>query len=162
MFGSHKKTKAKSVEEFLRSQDAGTPLANGGAVDRETDATGKETGAPRTGRWFVAPAVVAAGLLVLLCIAFVKIGNLKSDVALLRLRASGQPVGDLKAQVAALGSKIDKSDREAEQLKVSMARLEKDLNAMKLQNVRRQKVEAPAKKPSVDKKRPVKPAKGRT
>jgi flagellar biosynthesis/type III secretory pathway M-ring protein FliF/YscJ len=155
MFGSNKKKQATSVEEFLKSQEAGTPSVNNVTADRETDA-------PRMKRWFIAPAVVAGGFLVLHFALFVKINDLKSDVAQLRLQANGGVVESLKAQVAALGSRVEKSDKEAVELKANMARLQKDLDAMKLQNMRRQKAEATAKKPAVNKKKPVKPAKRRT
>ncbi len=150
MFGSKKKRQVRSVEEFLKSQDAETPSVNSSAAHNET-------GAPGTKRWFVAPAVVAGGLLVLLFVAFVKINGLKSDIAQLRLQTNKESVETLKAQVAALGSKVEKSDEEAVQLKANIARLQKDLDAIKLMNVQRQKAEAAAKKPAVNKKKPVKP-----
>ena len=151
MFGFNKKGQAKSVEEFLKSQDAGTPPVNGSAAD-------EETGGPQMKRWFVAPAVVAGGLLVLLFVAFVKINGLKSDIAQLRLQADKESVENLKAQVVALSSNVDKSGKETAQLQADMARLEKDLAAMKVTNMQRQKAEAAAKKPAVNKKKPVKPA----
>jgi septal ring factor EnvC (AmiA/AmiB activator) len=151
MFGFNKKGQAKSVEEFLKSQDAGTPLVNGSAAD-------EETGGPQMKRWFVAPAVVAGGLLVLLFVAFVKINGLKSDIAQLRLQADKESVENLKAQVVALSSNVDKSGKETAQLQADMARLEKDFAAMKVMNMQRQKAEAAAKKPAVNKKKPVKPA----
>ena len=124
---------------------------NGSAAD-------KETGAPKMKRWFVAPAVIAGGLLVLLFAAFVKINDLKSDIAQLRLQMDKESVENLKAQVAALTANAEKSGKEAVQLQTDMARLEKDLAAMKLMNMRRQKAESAAKKPAVNKKKPVKPA----
>jgi len=48
------------------------------------------------------------------------------------------------------------------QLKENIARLQKDLDTMKLMNLRRQKAEAAAKKPAVDKKKPVKPTRRST
>src|SRR5208283_2954931 len=141
MFGSNKKKRARSVEEFLKDQDAETPSVNSSAADNET-------GAPGTKRWFVAPAIVAGGLLVLLFVAFVKIDGLKSDIARLRLQMNKESVETLKTQVAALGSKVEKSDEEAVQLKANIARLQKDLDAIKLMNVQRQKAEAAAKKPA--------------
>ena len=63
----------------------------------------------------------------------------------------------LKAQVAALDSKVEKSDQDAARFKANIARLQKDLDAMKLMNAQRQKAEAAAKKPAVNKKKPVKP-----
>jgi outer membrane murein-binding lipoprotein Lpp len=152
MFGFNKKRQAKSVEEFLRSQDAAaTPSVNGSAADAET-------GAPKTNMWFVAPAVVAGALLVLLFTAFVKINGLKSDIAQLRLQTNKESVESLKAQVAALSSDVDKSGKEAARLKADVARLEKDLAAMKLMNTRREQAEAAAKKPAVNKKKPARPA----
>ena len=156
MFGSNKKRQARSVEEFLSGRDAGTSSVDSGAVD-------KETGAPKTKTWLVAPAVVAGGLLVLLFAAFVKINGLKSDVAQVRLQASKELankefVESLKAQVDALSSKVDKSNKEAAQLKADIAGLGKDLGAVKLQSMRRQKAEVAAKKPAVDKKKALKPA----
>jgi hypothetical protein len=175
MFGSGKKKQARSVEEFLKGQDAGTPsatetfLVNGSAADDETGGpktkglTDNEAGAPKTKRWFVAPAVVAGGLLVLLFVAFVKINGLKSDIARLRLESNRETVETLKAQVAALDSKVRKSDEEAAQLKTNIALLGKDLGEMKLMNMRRQKAETAAKKPAVDnKKKPVRPARRAT
>jgi len=148
MFGVNKKKQAKSVEEFLRSQDAAPPSA----VRTTTDS---ETGGPAMKRWFVAPAVVAGALLVLLCAAFVKIGALKSDVALLRLQTKSDSMENLKAQVAALVSKVNESDKEAALLKADIARLEKNLREMKLMSIRKQKAETAAKKPALDKKKPV-------
>ena len=110
------------MEEFLKGQDAGTPSVNGGAADNET-------GAPKTKRWFVAPTIVAGGLLVLLFVAFIRIDGLQSDIARLRLESNKEAVETLKAQVAALDSKVRKSDKEAAQLKTNIARLEKDLGA---------------------------------
>ncbi len=155
MFGSGKKRQVTSVEEFLKGQDAGTPSVQSSAAD-------KETGAPKIKRWLIAPAVVACGLLALLFAAFVKIDGLKSDIARLRSQTSSASLESLKAQVAALGSKVEKSDREAAQLRASIARVEKDLGAMKLQAMRKQKTEVAAKKPAVEKKKVVKPAKRRT
>ena len=150
MFGSNKKKRARSVEEFLKDQDAETPSVNSSAADNET-------GAPGTKRWFVAPAIVAGSLLVLLFVAFVKINGLKSDIAQLRLQADKESVENLKAQVVALSSNVDKSGKETAQLQADMARLEKDFAAMKVMNMQRQKAEAAAKKPAVNKKKPVKP-----
>ena len=150
MFGSNKKKQARSVEEFLKGQDAETPSVNSSAADNET-------GAPGTKSWFIAPAIVAGGLLVLLFVAFVKINGLKSDIAQLRLQVNKESVETLKAQVAALDSKVEKSDEDAARLKANIARLQKDLDAMKLMNAQRQKAEAAAKKPAVNKKKPVKP-----
>ena len=155
MFGSNKKRQVRSVEEFLKSQEAETPSVNSSAANNEM-------GAPETKKWFVAPAVVAGGLLVLLFVAFVKINGLKSDIAQLRLQTNKELVETLKAQVAALDSKVEKSDEEAARLKANIARLQKDLGAMKLMNVQRQKAEAAAKKPAVDKKKPVKPTRRST
>ncbi|MGD0486415.1 MAG: hypothetical protein ABSB94_04420 [Syntrophorhabdales bacterium] len=150
MFGFNKKRRARSVEEFLRDQDAETPSVHSSAADNET-------GAPKTKRWFVAPTIVAGGLVVLLFVAFVKIDGLKSDIAQLRLESNKESVETLKAQVAALGSKVENADAEAVQLKANIARLEKDLGAMKLMDVQRRQAEAAAKKKAVDKKKPVKP-----
>jgi peptidoglycan hydrolase CwlO-like protein len=80
----------------------------------------------------------------------------------LRLQTNNESVETLKAQVATLGSKVEKSDEEAVQLKANIAQLQKDLGAMKLMNMRRQKAEAAAKKPAVDKKKPVKPTRRST
>lgn len=175
MFGPGKKKKqARSVEEFLKGQDAGTPSVaetlsmEDSAADFDTarpetkGLTENETGAPKTKRWFVAPAVVAGGLLVLLFVAFVKINGLKSDIARLRLESNRETVETLKAQVAALDSKVRRSDEEAAQLKTNIALLEKDLSEMKLMSTRKQKAEAAAKKPAVDKKRSVKPGRRAT
>ncbi len=151
MFGSNKKSQAKSVEEFLKSQDGETLSKDGSAAH-------EEAGALKMNKWFVAPAVVAGGLLILLFAAFVKIDGLKSDIAQLRLQINKEPVESLKAQVAALSSNVDKSSKEAVQLQADMARLEKDFGALKLANMRRQKADAAAKKPVADKKKPVKPA----
>jgi regulator of replication initiation timing len=150
MFGSNKKKQARSVEEFLKGQDAETLSVNSSAADNETGAAAAKS-------WFIAPAIVAGGLLVLLFVAFVKINGLKSDIAQLRLQTNKESVETLKAQVAALDSKVEKSDEEAARLKANIARLQKDLGAMKLMNVQRQKAEAAAKKPAVNKKKPVKP-----
>ena len=155
MFGSNKKRRARSVEEFLKSQDAEASSVNSSAADNEA-------GAPETKRWIVAPAIVAGGLLVLLFVAFVKINGLKSDIAQLRLQTNNESVETLKAQVATLGSKVEKSDEEAVQLKANIAQLQKDLGAMKLMDVQRQKAEAAAKKKAVDKKKPVKPTRRST
>jgi outer membrane murein-binding lipoprotein Lpp len=155
MIGSSKKRRARSVEDFLKDQDAETLSVN-------SSAAGNEAGVPRTKRWFVAPVIVAGCLLVLLFVAFAKINGLKSDIAQLRLESNRESVETLKAQVAALGSKVESADEEAVQLKANIASLEKDLGAMKLMDVQRQKAEAAAKKKAVDKKKPVKPTRRST
>ncbi len=148
MFGSKKKS-AKSVEEFLKGQDVGTSSVKSGAAN-------DEAGAQKMNKRFIAPAVVAGALLVLLFAAFLKINGLRSDIAQLRLLTPTESVENLKTEVAALGSKVDKSDKEAAQLRADIARLEKDLGALKLQNIRRVKAEVAAKKPAIDKKKPAK------
>ncbi len=153
MAGSDKKKRARSVEEYFKHQDAQMP--SGGAAD-------DETGEPKTKRWFVAPTIVAGGLLVLLFVAFIRIDGLQSDITRLRLESNKEAVETLKAQVAALDSKVRKSDEEVAQLKTNITRLEKDLGDMKLTGMHRQKAEAAAKKPAVDKKKHVKPARPST
>jgi septal ring factor EnvC (AmiA/AmiB activator) len=149
MFGFKKKGQAKSVEEFLKSQDAVSLSA------ADSPAAGESRKPGMKGR-YLAPAVATAVLLALLVAAFIKIGSLKSDVAQLRLQTKSQSTDNLKARISGLSAKVDQSDRQAAALRADIGRLEKELAAIKLMNLRRQKTEAAAKKPAGGKKKPVK------
>jgi hypothetical protein len=153
MFRWKKKDQIRSVEEFLKSQGTEPPpVADSGPGD-------KKTVKPGTKKWFIAPAVVAGGFLVLLFAAFAKIDGLEADIGRLKLRDGGTTEG-LKLQVAALGARIDKSDKYAEQLRADIARLEKDMEALKVAAAQKRKVEALVRKtPVAEKKKPAKPPK---
>jgi hypothetical protein len=130
MSGSRKSRKEMSVEEFVTGQRNGAP-ADGGATDK------RESG-PKIKGWLVAATVVTVGLLTLCFTAFVKIGHLNRDVALLRSQMDEKAIGDLKVQVAALS---------------------RDLEAMKQTKTHgaRVKTKAPIKKEATDKKKKARP-----
>ena len=155
MFGLKRKGQVKSVEEFLRGQDGGTP-------SKESGVSTEQTVAPKAKRWFVAPAVVVGCLLVLLFVAFVKINDLASEVAQMKRHIDAAPVEGVKAQVATIGAAVEKSGVETEQLKVDIARLEKELTTMRSMNARRPRADVSAKKPSAGKKKPTRPLSRRT
>ena len=144
MFGFRRKRAVKSVEEFLKSQETGSPSV-------ETSTASMETGVVRL-RPFITPVIEVLVVLALLFAAFAKISSLESDVNQLRSQLGGGDVQALKARVAALDGKVEKSGRETAQLTNDVARLEKEIETAKTPAT---KARASAKRPAV-KKKPVK------
>ncbi|MGD0230183.1 MAG: hypothetical protein ABSC19_07480 [Syntrophorhabdales bacterium] len=155
MFGLKKRGQVKSVEEFIKGQDAGS-------APPDSAATGGETNALKARRWLLAPVIVAAALLVLLFAAFVKIANLESAVAQLRQQNENGAIEGLRTQVAGLLTRLDKADAETGQIRTDIARLEKDIGAVRVMSQRKPKKEVPPKKQAATKKAPPKAPKRRT
>lgn len=99
MFGTQKRREEMSVEQFVMGQVSGTC-----ADDAMPD---NQEGPPTVKGWLVAAIVVAAILLILCFVAFLKIGHLSRDVAQLKGQVNGKAIDDLKAQVAALTRDVE-------------------------------------------------------
>jgi hypothetical protein len=174
MLGSRKNVQEMTVEEFVAGQKTGTTAdgrvigttvdglivdatvdGNGTGATAEGDVAGGSGGAPDLRVWLVRATAVAAGLFVLCIIALVRIGRLDGDVALMRSQMGGAKVEGLKSQSAAVSERSGKPDGETEQLRMRVARLERDLEVVKLHSTRGAKAEGKAKTPvkKADKKK---------
>jgi len=80
MFGSRKNVRELSVVEFVTGRGTGGPDDHPAAAERD--------GMPKGKGWLIVATVVTIGLFALCLGAFVKIGHLNRDMALLSERVS--------------------------------------------------------------------------
>jgi hypothetical protein len=183
MLGSRKNVQEMTVEEFVAGQKTGSTVGgitgdttvdgriigtpadggivalpadgNGIALPADGDVAGGSGGAPDIKVWLIRATAVAVGLFVLCIIALVRIGHLDGDVALMKSQMGEKRGEGLKTPAAALN---ERPGSETEQLRMRIARLERDLEAVKLHSTRGARAEAkaamPAKKPGKKKSQP--------
>jgi hypothetical protein len=152
MFGPRrKKIQVKSVEDYLKGEDARIPGSEG--------RTATPSAIPAKVKPFVAQAVVILFILALMLVAFSQLSTLRSQVAALQIGKEGE-AQELKMQMAELAVKLDKSRKQVDSLVDSVAGLQRELEAEKSLRVRAETAAAAAKKvPTPDKnKKPAKPA----
>jgi hypothetical protein len=151
MFGPRKKKiQVKSVEDYLRSEDARIPGSEG--------RTATPSAIPAKVKPFVAQAVIILLILALMFAAFLQLSALRSQVAVLQAGKEGEEQA-LKMQMAELAVKLDKSNKRVNSLADSVAGLQRELEEEKTLRVKAEAAAEAAKKaPTPDKKKPAKPA----
>ena len=144
-----KKIQIKSVEDYLKSEEARIP------GQEEKKVSGKDRAAKV--KPFIGPAVLIILILALMAGAFSQLSGLRSEVGALQVQKEGDTRA-LRMQIAALSAKLDRSDKHMEALTDNIARIERELEAEK---ALRAKAEAAAKRPAITKKAK-KPARPKT
>jgi len=144
MFGlKKKKTQLKSVQEFLESENGKSRGDEKRTPDRESSIA--------TIRPLLVPVICLLVILVLIIAAFAEINSLGSAVSQLTSQIKPGEVQELRSRLMELSARLEKSDKNSEQMRNSIARLEGELEAEKAQRL---KAEAAAKKPvAVEKKK---------
>jgi hypothetical protein len=122
MFGTRKKIQAKSVEDYLKGEDARVPSpepkpAAGPAI-------------PAKARPFIAQGVITLFILALMLVAFSQLSSLRSQVAELRAGKEGE-ARVLKTYVAEIAAKLEKSTRQVDSLSDTVSTLQRELDAEK-------------------------------
>jgi septal ring factor EnvC (AmiA/AmiB activator) len=147
MFGFEKeKIQLKSVEDYLRTQELlGSGSENGTVYAKARAIFAKAKSA-------ILPGVIILAILAAMTAAFSQMVALRTEVV--KLKAT-QKEGDLKAlrkQVADLTAKIDRSEKQIEELRDDTYGLKVEMEAQKTQVAR---AAASARKAAVEKKKPV-------
>jgi septal ring factor EnvC (AmiA/AmiB activator) len=149
MFGSRKKkVQVKSVEDYLKGEDARVPTSETKPVSKSSPAI------PAKATPFAIGGVVALFILVLMLVAFSQLNSLKSEVAELRTGKEGDTRA-LRMQVAELAVKLEKSNKQVEALTNNISALQRDLETEKSSRIRAEAAAAAARKQvaSTDKKK---------
>ena len=150
MFGFEKeKIQLKSVEDYLRTQELlGSGSENGTVYAKVRAIFAKAKSA-------ILPGVIILAILAAMTAAFSQMVALRTEVV--RLKAT-QKEGDLKAlrkQVADLTAKIDRSEKQIEELRDDTYGLKVEMEAQKTRVARAAAAAASARKAAVEKKKPV-------
>ena len=161
MFGGKKKRiQVKSVEEYLKGNDAGDETGGDNGSLPLNDAQPTKP-APKQGprvRPFIIQSVVAIVALALLLTALSQISVLKSEIAEIQQRKEGD-VQALRTQVADLSTKLGKAQSLLGEMTERVSSLERQIDTERAQRL---KTEAAAAKksaaaPADKKKKAVKP-----
>ncbi len=150
MFGFEKeKIQLKSVEDYLRTQELlGSGSENGTAYAKARAIFAKAKSA-------ILPGVIILAILAAMTAAFSQMVALRTEVV--RLKAT-QKEGDLKAlrkQVSDLTAKIDRSEKQIEELRDDTYGLKVEMEAQKTRGARAAAAAASARKAAVEKKKPL-------
>ncbi len=149
MFGlGKKKTEIRTVEDYIRGEDAQIPPV-------EEKPRRKGLGSTRI-KSMIAPFIGFLILLILLVAGYGEIAALTSDVTELKSQIKANDVTALRNQVSELAAQLEKTSKTNEQLRNDIVRLERDLEAEKAQRARATQAAAAAaakKPPVVDKKK---------
>ncbi len=145
MFGSkRKKIQVRSVEDYLKGEDARIPAA---------EATLAPSSArPAKAKPFVAQAIVILFMLALMLVAFSQLSKLRSDVAELRAGKMGD-TDALRKQVAEIAAKLETSNRQVESLTASVEALQRDVQAERSLRARAEAAAAARRTAAPEKKR---------
>jgi hypothetical protein len=150
MFGPRKKKiQVKSVEDYLKGEDARVPVAEAGTAASPAVQTSMKP--------FIAQAVVTLFILALMLVAFSQLSRLRSQVA--ELQAAKE--GDARAitmKVGELTARLEKSDKQVSLLSDNVSALQRGLEAEKSLRAKAEAAEAARKAVVPDKKKTPKPA----
>lgn len=123
MFGSRKKKiQVKSVEDYLKGEDARIP-------DTEPKPSAGPAIPPKA-KPFIAQAVITLFILALMLVAFSQLSGLRSQVAELQAGKEGEARA-LKMNIVEIAAKLEKSNRRVDVLTDAVAVLQRELDAEK-------------------------------
>jgi hypothetical protein len=151
MFGPKKnKIQVKSVEDFLRGEDARIPAP-------ENNKSRNALVIPQNVKLYIAQSVVLLFIVALILVAFLQMSTLKSQVAELQAGKEGEAKA-LKTQVGELAAKLEKSNGEVALLSETVTGLKNDLEAERSEQARAEAAAAARKAATADagKKKPPK------
>jgi hypothetical protein len=147
MFGSRrKKIQLKSVEDYLKAEDA-----KAFAPEPVPAPAAKSAGA----KPFILQAIVILIMLALMLVAFSQLSKLRSDVTELRAGRAGDTEG-LKRQVTELAARLETSDKQVRSLSDSVQALQKDLQTERSLRARTEAAAAARKASAPERKKPSK------
>jgi hypothetical protein len=150
MFGSKKKKiQVKSVEDYLKGEDARVPAPEARTAPSPAVQTKVKP--------FVAQAVVTLFILALMLVAFSQLSRLRSQMAELQAAKEGDARA-LTTKVGELTARLEKSDKQVSVLSDSISALQKDLDAQRSLRAKTEAAEAARKAAVLDKKKTPKPA----
>jgi hypothetical protein len=128
MFRSKKnKIQVKSVEDYLRGEDARFPAPESKSASAAPMA--------QNVKLYIVQSVVLLFILALVLVAFSQLSTLKSQVAELQA-GKEEETKTLKMQVGDLGTKLDKSDSQVAALAETVKALKNDLEAERSERAR--------------------------
>ncbi len=154
MFGFEKeKIQLKSVEDYLRTQELlGSSPENGTVYSKARAIFAKVKPA-------ILPVVIILAILAAMAAAFSQMMSLRAEVAKLKAAQKEGDLKPLKKQIADLTAKIDRSEKQIDELKDDTYGLKVEIEAQKAQVSRAAAAAAAARKAAAEKKK--KPVIGR-
>ena len=121
MFGPRKKKiQVKSVEDYLRGEDARVPAAE--------PRTAASRSIPTSVKPFIAQAVVILFILALMLVAFSQLSTMRSQIAALQAAKEGDARA-LRMKVGELAAMLEKSEKQVSSLSDTVSTLRKELEA---------------------------------